>query len=857
MGDTLRKRKWRQPLTKEQRLARRDAEIRMVTTLEQRVLEYEPPERTATTKLLFHMLPISGETKKGLTNANFVETTEIQQKAIPLALKRHDILGAAKTGSGKTLAFLVPLLDILYRERWTRQDGLGALIISPTRELAVQIFSVLVDIGKQHSFSAGMIIGGNDFKEEQERILNMNILIATPGRLLQHMNQTAGFECNNLKVLVLDEADRILDLGFRRTMNAILENLPKQERTTWLFSATQTKSVKDLARLSLTNPHYVAVHEKSQHSTPGKLVQNYLVCELQEKLEILFSFIRNHVKCKGLVFMSSCKQVRFIYEAFCKMRPGAPLLHMHGKQKQSRRVEIFEEFRRARHAFMFCTDVAARGLDFPAVDWVIQLDCPEDADTYIHRVGRTARYESEGHALLLLLPSEEEGMMNVLKEKRVPIEKIQVRSGKAIPIQQKLQHICFQYTDIKYLGQKAFVSYMKSVYLQKNKAIFDVHALPTKEFAESLGLPGTPKVRFVKGGAKTAKNENRDLKRLLESIENDKRTPLEANSADDVPSEISRNDSDADSPEEPAIVTKTKKPVTKLDKMFNRRNQDILTDHYTKLVDWSDDQHQKSNTTAEANSAASHPDGKGGNDSDDDADDLLVLKRTDHQLEGTAKEMMILDPQPQAVSKRKIQHNRKKMIKNMRNEKWLFNDEGELVHGYGLKSEADFMKEGDVQERIKQHMDKHRNAMAAQDPADKERTQQRLREKRLKRKLRDKQQALGNDGEEVMVQLSDGVGSGSDHSYNDDEASYGDNFNKENQGQDYPSGQDTDSDASGGEERDNTDVNQVVKSGSGRRRRRRKRAKGNMTVEATQPPIAAPTDLKSQEELALQLLSGF
>ncbi|KAJ1951048.1 ATP-dependent RNA helicase dbp4, partial [Dispira parvispora] len=494
---------------------------------------------------------------------------------------------------------------------------------------------------------------------------------------------------------------------------------------------------------------------------------------------------------------------------------------------------------------MFCTDVAARGLDFPAVEWVIQLDCPEDADTYIHRVGRTARYESEGHALLFLLPSEEEGMMALLKEKRVPIEKIQVRSGKTVPIQQKLQHVCFQYTDIKYLGQKAFVSYMKSVYLQKNKSIFDVHALPTKEFAESLGLPGTPKVRFVKGGAKTAKNENRDLKRLLESIEDDKQAALEANSGDDVPSDMSDNDSGAESTEESA---KTKKPVTKLDKMFNRRNQDILTDHYTKLVDWSDGQPQKVNTPAETSSAAALPNSKGDSDSDDDADDLLVLKRTDHQLEGTAEELMVVDPQPQTVSKRKVQRDRKKLIKNMRNEKWLFNDEGELVHGYGLKSEAEFMKEGDIQERIEQNMDKHRSVMAAQDPADKERTQQRLREKRLKRKLRAKQQALGDDGEEVMVQLGDD--GGSDYSDNDDEAGYSDSFNGGDQGQHYTSDQGADSDPSGGEEQDTTDMNEAGKSGSGRRRRRRKRAKGNKTGDATQLPTAPPTDLKSQEELA-------
>jgi ATP-dependent RNA helicase DDX10/DBP4 len=379
--------------------------------------------------------------------------TDIQRMAIPLALCGRDILGAARTGSGKTLAFLVPMLEILYRQKWSQYDGLGALIISPTRELAMQIFEVLRKCGSQHQFSAGLIIGGKDVKTEKERINRMNILVCTPGRLLQHMDETPNFDCNNLQMLILDEADRILDMGFAKTVNAIIENLPRQ-RQTLLFSATQTKSVKDLARLSLKDPEYVAVHEKAEHSTPKQLQQHYIVVELPSKLDMLYSFMKTHLQCKAIVFFSSCKQVRFVFETFCKLQPGVPLLHLHGKQKQQKRVDIFTQFSRSKHSYLFCTDVAARGLDFPAVDWVIQVDCPEDPETYIHRVGRTARYASSGRALLFLLPSEEKEMVELLKRKRVPIEKIRVKQSRKQSIQQQLQAFCFKDPEIKYLGQK-------------------------------------------------------------------------------------------------------------------------------------------------------------------------------------------------------------------------------------------------------------------------------------------------------------------------------------------------------------------------------------------------------------------
>ena len=201
-------------------------------------------------------------------------------------------------------------------------------------------------------------------------------------------------------MLVLDEADRILDMGFARTLNAILEHLPST-RQSLLFSATQTRRVKDLARLSLHDPAYVAGEAASL--MPQHLEQFYMVVELPRKLDVLFSFLRTHTQCKILVFMSSCRQVQFVHEVFCKLRPGLSLMALHGKQKQIRRLKIFDDFRRSQHAALFATDIAARGLDFPAVDWVVQVDAPESRDTYIHRVGRTARYHAHGKALLLSL----------------------------------------------------------------------------------------------------------------------------------------------------------------------------------------------------------------------------------------------------------------------------------------------------------------------------------------------------------------------------------------------------------------------------------------------------------------------
>lgn len=257
------------------------------------------------------------QTQKGLKESGYIKPTEIQREAIGLSLQGKDILGAAQTGSGKTLAFIIPILERLYCLQWSRLDGLGALIITPTRELAYQIFETLRKVGAHHDFSAGLIIGGKDLKFERTRMDQCNIVICTPGRLLHHMDENPLFDCVNMKILVLDEADRCLDMGFEQTMNAIIANLPPV-RQTLLFSATQTKSVKDLARLSLKDPKYVSVHEHAKHSTPPGLEQSYVICNLEDKVSIIYSFIKNHLKKKSIIFFSSCKQVKYIYEMFCK-----------------------------------------------------------------------------------------------------------------------------------------------------------------------------------------------------------------------------------------------------------------------------------------------------------------------------------------------------------------------------------------------------------------------------------------------------------------------------------------------------------------------------------------------------------
>ncbi|KAG7534270.1 P-loop containing nucleoside triphosphate hydrolase [Arabidopsis thaliana x Arabidopsis arenosa] len=444
----------------------------------------------------FAQLPISDKTKRGLKDAKYVDMTDVQSAAIPHALCGRDILGAARTGSGKTLAFVIPILEKLHRERWSPEDGVGCIIISPTRELAAQTFSVLNKVGKFHKFSAGLLIGGREGVDvEKERVNEMNILVCAPGRLLQHMDETPNFECSHLQILILDEADRVLDSAFKGQLDPIISQLPKH-RQTLLFSATQTKKVKDLARLSLRDPEYISVHEEALTATPASLMQTVMIVPVENKLDMLWSFIKTHLNSRILVFLSTKKQVKFVHEAFNKLRPGIPLKSLHGKMSQEKRMGVYSQFIE-RQSVLFCTDVLARGLDFDkAVDWVVQVDCPEDVASYIHRVGRTARFYTQGKSLLFLTPSEEK-MIEKLQEAKVPVKLIKANNQKLQEVSRLLAALLVKYPDLQGVAQRAFITYLRSIHKRRDKEIFDVSKLSIENFSASLGLPMTPRIRFT------------------------------------------------------------------------------------------------------------------------------------------------------------------------------------------------------------------------------------------------------------------------------------------------------------------------------------------------------------------------
>jgi len=478
----------------------------------------------------FDDLPLSRYTKQGLKDNKFDIMTDIQRCTIPHALIQRDVLACAKTGSGKTLAFLVPLLEMLYRNKWSSFDGLGALIIVPVRELAIQTFDVLRKIGKHHTFSAGVIIGGNsELDEEKARIRQLNILIATPGRLLHHLNETPGFTCDNLKILVLDEVDRILDMGFSEEMDQILENIPKSAQIL-LSSATLSLKIQRLIKINLKQPEYISLSNydveenkgKKQKTTvtPSGLTQYYMLVEAHDKMNTVFSFLRTHTKNKSLLFASSCKQVRFIYEALRSLRPGVSLYELHGRQKQTKRLEIYSQFAdvNKKTAALFATDVASRGLDMPSVDWVVQIDCPEDVDTYIHRVGRTARYKSKGNALLLLLPSEV-AFLNKLEQKGITMKKINPNKEKIVSIEGNLKSILSGRLELMKLAQKAFISYAKTMYIMKDKEVFNINKIDLQGLAKSMGLSTAPVIKVNSGAIDKPQGEKKGkLSKLKEKI---------------------------------------------------------------------------------------------------------------------------------------------------------------------------------------------------------------------------------------------------------------------------------------------------------------------------------------------------
>lgn len=247
----------------------------------------------------------------------FETMTEIQAKSIAPLLDGRDLVGAAKTGSGKTLAFLIPAVELIKKLKFMPRNGTGIIIISPTRELSMQTFGVLKELMAHHNHTYGLIMGGANRTVEAEKLAKgINIVVATPGRLLDHLQNTPEFLYKNLQCLIIDEVDRILEIGFEEDLKQIVNLLPKR-RQTMLFSATQTDKIDALTKLALKKePIYVGVDDNKETATVTGLEQGYIVCPSEKRLLVLFTFLKKNRKKKVMVFFSSCMSVKYHHELF-------------------------------------------------------------------------------------------------------------------------------------------------------------------------------------------------------------------------------------------------------------------------------------------------------------------------------------------------------------------------------------------------------------------------------------------------------------------------------------------------------------------------------------------------------------
>ncbi|XWS37199.1 hypothetical protein CRYUN_Cryun19dG0022600 [Craigia yunnanensis] len=407
-----------------------------------------------------------------------------------------DVLGAARTGSGKTLAFLVPAVELLYNVQFTPRNGTGVIVICPTRELAIQTHAVAKDLLKYHSQTLGLVIGGSARRGEAERIVKgVNLLVATPGRLLDHLQNTKGFIYKNLKCLMIDEADRILEANFEEEMKQIIKYLPKQNRQTALFSATQTKKVEDLARLSFqTTPIYIDVDDGRKKVTNEGLQQGYCVVHSSKRFILLYSLLKRNLSKKVMVFFSSCNSVNFHAELLRYIHVDC--FDIHGKQKQQKRTTTFFDFCKAEKGILLCTDVAARGLDIPALDWIVWYDPPDEPKEYIHRVGRTARGEgAKGNALLFLIP-EELQFLRYLKAAKVPVKEYEFDEKKLANVQSHLEKLVANNYYLNKSAKDAYRSHILAYNSHSMKDIFNVHRLDLQAVAASFCFSCPPKVNL-------------------------------------------------------------------------------------------------------------------------------------------------------------------------------------------------------------------------------------------------------------------------------------------------------------------------------------------------------------------------
>ncbi|MBP6011896.1 MAG: DEAD/DEAH box helicase [Alphaproteobacteria bacterium] len=378
----------------------------------------------------FESLGLSADLLRAITEAGYSTPTPIQEKAIPTVLAGRDVMGIAQTGTGKTAGFTLPMIQRLASGR-AKARMPRSLILEPTRELAAQVAESFEKYGKYHKLSMALLIGGVSYEEQDTKITRgVDVLIATPGRLLDHFER-GKLLLNGVQILVIDEADRMLDMGFIPDIERITKMLPFT-RQTLFFSATMPPEITRLADQFLSNPERI---EASRPATAATTITQKIIAlpsnDNKMKREALRRLIRRETITNGIIFCNRKTDVDIVHKSLTKH--GFSVAALHGDLPQPVRTKTLESFRAGQVQLLCASDVAARGLDIPAVSHVFNFDVPIHADDYIHRIGRTGRAGREGHALMLAGPGDHKYLGAIEKLTGMPLAREEMNDIEVTP----------------------------------------------------------------------------------------------------------------------------------------------------------------------------------------------------------------------------------------------------------------------------------------------------------------------------------------------------------------------------------------------------------------------------------------
>ncbi len=351
--------------------------------------------KTHLTKTRFSNLELSDSIINSLKQAAYTECTPIQGRTLPLSLRGKDIAGQAQTGTGKTAAFLLATFQRLLNDESEQVKNPRALILAPTRELAIQIHKDAMLLGKLLKFKYALIYGGTDYKKQQDSLKgNVDIVIGTPGRVIDFQRQNL-LNLNNIQVTVMDEADRMFDLGFIKDIRYLLRRMPEPEkRLNLLFSATLSYKVTELAYEHMNNPELIKIEQ--EEVTSKAITQSAFCPANDQKVPLLMGLLKKHQPERSIVFVNT-KRCAEQLDGYLQAN-GYKVAVLSGDVPQEKRQRLLNDFQENKVNLMIATDVAARGLHIPAVSHVINYDLPQDVEDYVHRIGRTARFGTTGIA---------------------------------------------------------------------------------------------------------------------------------------------------------------------------------------------------------------------------------------------------------------------------------------------------------------------------------------------------------------------------------------------------------------------------------------------------------------------------